>query len=272
MLIYSENRLVPTDVNMMTIRAKDNIGYFYIHRSLYDQAVVIDDIYASSPEQLRIALTGKSDKRDDIEEFENKAPKPLAILGNFLLLVEAPLETFEDMVGAIHVMSGPINLRNMLKVPFDMRNTPTFSLSIREEYQLAWDRFFQNTMPYSDDMFFQRAATPMNGTQTVTEPVDGELSNIGDDGVEYEDPLMALLMGCDDDIFDVEDTDESGNETEKSSTVEESSPAPVVEPVPVATSEPSPAPVVEPVHVASESKPTITPERAGIQALLDIDA
>lgn len=262
MLIYSEERLVPTDVNMMTIRAKDNVGYFYVHRSLYDQAVVIDDIYSDTPEMLRKQITGKEDSREDLAIYEEKAPKPLSILSAFLLLVEQPLENFEDMVGAIHVMSGPLHFRNMLKIPIEMRNTPSFSLSIREEYQLAWDRFFQNTMPYSDDMFFRRDTAPMNGTMTTTEPVEGELTNIGDDGVEYGDPLSALLLGAGDDIWDSLDEDEESTE-----------PAPAPAPIPAPA--PAPAPIPEPASApAPEPEPEPEPvveEHSGIAALLDID-
>ena len=44
MLIYSKNRYVPTDVNMMVIRGVEDDGYFYIHRYLYDQARAIQTL------------------------------------------------------------------------------------------------------------------------------------------------------------------------------------------------------------------------------------
>ena len=228
MIIYSENRYVPTDVNMMVIRGKDNEGFLYMHRSLYDQAVIIHDIYSEDFTQLAVALTGKPDMRDDVVMFMDKAPVPVNALGPFLLLIENELESFEDMVGALHVMSGPVNLRKMLKVPFDMRNTPSFSLSIKEEYQLAWDRFFQNAIPYSDDMFLGVGTRPMNGTNTITEPAQESLSNIGDDGVEYDDPLSALLFGCSSDIFDVPEEDEEDEQSSDSPSVNVTiQPAPV---------------------------------------------
>ena len=155
MLIYSETRYVPTDVNMLVIRGKDEVGYYYIHRSLYDQAVIINDIYGEDFTQLAMALTGKDELREDVELFLESVPSPMNALAPFLLLISKPLEELVDMIGAIHVMSGPVHLRKMLKVPFDMRNTPSFSLSIKEEYQLAWDRFFQNVIPYSDDMLLK---------------------------------------------------------------------------------------------------------------------
>lgn len=246
MLIYSEQRLVPTDVNMMVIAGMN--GFFYVHRALYDQAVILDDIYSEEHELLIKAITNSTESRADVDRFFTEVPRPLNIFAPFLLLVKEEIEDIVDMIGAIHAMSGPINLRKMLKVPFDMRNTPSFSLSIRDEYQLAWDRFFMNTMPYGQEIQSYAPTSnsaPMNGTNTVTEPVQGELSNIGDDGVEYDDPLEALLFGCSDDIFDVDDDDEDEDDTEaKSEDVipEQKAWSSPEEATPVSSPAPAPAP------------------------------
>lgn len=170
MLIYSEDRYVPTDINMMVIRGEKNTGYFYIHRLLYDQAVVLYDIYSEDIDFMVNSIIGTSDMRDDVAYFLDNVPAPLNIFAPFLLLVKEPLTELKDMVGAIHVMSMMINFRNMLKVPAEVRNnTPRFSLSIREEYELAWDRFFQTTLPYSVGMFQKsEGVTPMNGVATTT--------------------------------------------------------------------------------------------------------
>lgn len=216
MLIYSEQRLVPTDVNMLVIRGKEE-GYFYIHRSLYDQAVIINDIYKDTPELLRKAITGSEDTRGDVELFMSNAPSPINMLGPYLLLVKEQLEDFVDMVGAIHVMSGPINLRGMLRFPIEMRNNPSFSLSIKEEYELAWNRFFMTTMPFDEQQYVAPAIQPMNGTATVTVPTgEDELTNVGADGVEYADPLEALLFAPDEDIFKMPSTEEEEETTEQS--------------------------------------------------------
>ncbi|MCM1219028.1 MAG: hypothetical protein NC548_31485 [Lachnospiraceae bacterium] len=246
MLIYSENRLVPTDINMLVIGAK-NGGYFYIHRALYDQAVIINDIYKDNIPELLEAVSGKQETRDDVEYFMDNVPSPIHILGPFLLLVKEELQDFRDMVGAIHVMSGPLNLRGLLKYPFELRNQPSFSLSIREEYELAWDRFFQTTMPYgSQPTVVQQAVQPMNGTATTTVPTpEEELSNVGDDGVEYADELEALLFGSADDLFDMPsdfgEEEETNPEVEKK---EEVKPASIPSPASVVPEpEPEPAPV-----------------------------
>ena len=212
MLIYSKERLVPTDVNMMVLRSKNNEGFFYIHRALYDQAVVINDIYGEDPSNLILALTNKEESRADVDYFLENAPYPIHILGPFLLLVKEELTDFVDMIGAIHVMSGPLSLRGMLKIPYELRNmNPSFSLSIKEEYQLAWDRFFQNAMPYTDDMFHMHEATPMNGVQTTTveksvptyEEPEQEETGYEDIGIDAE--TMAFLMGDDDPFAELDE-------------------------------------------------------------------
>lgn len=263
MLIYSENRLVPTDVNMLVIRAKNNNGYFYIHRALYDQAVIIHDIYGDEPMMLVEALTGKSESRADADRVLSELPPPLNIFGPYLLLVKDGLTELEDMVGAIHVMSGPLHLRNMLKIPFEMRNTmPSFSLSIKDEYKLAWDRFFQTALPYTNDMFHSPVVTPMNGVQTTTVVNDmpshveeeKELTGYEDQGIDAD--VLAFLMGDDDPFAELDELDD----TEDTAAVEESS----VTPTPV-----TPSPVVqEPIP---EPEPEPEPKKlSGVDALINL--
>ena len=246
MLIYSKERLVPTDVNMMVIKDKSNEGYFYIHRALYDQAVIINDIYSDDFSMLIESLTNSKESRSDVDFFLENAPVPINALAPFLLLIKEELTEFVDMIGALHVMSGPLHFRNMLKIPFAMRNSmPSFSLSIREEYQLAWDRFMQNTMRYSDNMFHMPVNTPMNGVQTTTvvetEPEEQELTGYEDYGIDAD--TMAFLMRDDDPFaeLDEEDEDSSSEET----FVE---PEPVYEPEPIKEPEPEPEP--EPVKLS----------------------
>lgn len=248
MLIFSENRLVPTAVNMLTIKAKDNSGYFYIHRLLYDQAVIISDIYGDDYTALIKEITGSPISRDDADYFYETAPAPINILGAFLLLVNEEITDFVDMVGAIHVMSGPIHLRNMLKVPFVIRNTPiTFSLSIREEYQLAWDNFFQNTPLYDSSMFLAGSATPMNGVATNTyseesgdsEEEEKELTGYEEYGIGTDE--MSVLFG-DDDIFSDMDEELSGMDSNPFASLtnedEDTEEKPEPEPEPVMVEEP----------------------------------
>lgn len=170
MLIYSEKRYLPAEINMMTLRCLD--GFLYIHRSFYDQIVVIYDIYSEAKETLIEHLTGKTDSRADVDWFWDNMPTPVNAMGPFLLLVQKELDSFVDMIGALHVMSMPMNLRKMLQVPFEMRNTPSFSLTIKEEYQLSWENFFMlSTLYDSIDRFGasrqqQTSTAPAQQSQT----------------------------------------------------------------------------------------------------------
>lgn len=262
MLIYNETRFVPTEVNMLVIRGKDNHGFFYIHRALYDQAVILNDIYGEDINMLIKAITGSEESRPDVDLFLESIPTPINIFAPFLLMVTEELTELEDMIGAIHVMSGPINFRKMLKVSPEMRNTPTFSLSIREEYVLAWDRFLQTVLPYTPDMFLNKPEImPMNGVQTTTIPDENGLSNIGDDGVEYADPLEALLYGASDDIFDIDDDEIEGAQNEELITNASSISKEVVA-VPIIEKPVEPEVTVEPAP--EQKKPKLT----GLDALL----
>lgn len=258
MLIYSEDRLVPTDVNMMVIRGKNNIGFYYIHRSLYDQAVIINDIYEETPEMLIKAITGKEESRGDVDTFMAEVPPPLNIFGPFLLLITEELTELTDMVGAIHVMSGPLNLRKMLKIDFAMRNTPTFSLSVKEEYQVAWDRFFQTTMPYSMDMWRPATIAPMNGVQTETIPT-------GDTKTEEEewDELQEILFDCPEDFFDMDEDEEAAMDeaiAEKSEAIQEAKEKQIMDEIKV---EP------ELIGVQTEPEPEPEPQQlTGVEAIL----
>lgn len=259
MLIYSETRLVPTDVNMMVIRGKGNIGFFYIHRSLYDQAVIVNDIYEEEPKMLIKALTGKEDTRPDVEKFLEEVPAPLNIFGPYLLLITEEIEELEDMIGAIHVMSGPLNLRKMLKVPFEMRNTPKFSLSIKEEYQVAWDRFFQTAMPYSMDMWHPQSISPMNGVQTETIPTGEAKSE-----EEVMEELESVLFDCGDDFFDMDEEEEAALTAEivaQSPAAQEAEEKEITKSVEVQPKLFTPEPEPEPVEEAPK-------ELTGIEALI----
>lgn len=158
MLICSDSRVYPTNINIMTLQSRER-KYFYVHRSLYDQAVIIRDRYNGKEGELVDAL-GWTDKVPDcVAYFRLVVPEPLDILGFFLLLIRDCQQldddgcTIEDLCGAIHSMSTSTNFRNMLKFPKDVRSSISFSLTIKEEYELSWDRFFQESIPYDEDMF-----------------------------------------------------------------------------------------------------------------------
>lgn len=243
MLIYSEERYIATEVNMMLLRAKDNVGYFYVHRGLYDQAVILDDIYGETPEKLVEELCGETTMRADVAYVVENLPKPINILGCFLCLVAEELIDPIDMIGAIHVMSGPLNLRKVVQIPKEVRNSFTFSLTIKEEYELAWDRFFKEAIPFDRAFYTKQESRPMNGTNTVI--TDEDIENMSEEERdEYADQLIldALNDGSDFDDWDLDEDEDEEEEKEA---------APVT---PVTTPTPEPVAVAEPKPEAPKPK------------------
>lgn len=149
MLIASKTRYVPVAVNMMTLQGEDGT-YYYVHRSLYDRCIALRDTYHSIPKSLYISLGLKAEHPAVCDKFMESMPEPLDILGPYLALIADvdQLESIEDMCGALSVMSMQIDFRKMLKFPAELRSSIKFSLRIKEEYAVEWDRFFQETPTY----------------------------------------------------------------------------------------------------------------------------
>lgn len=161
MLYCNEERFVPTNINVMTIESNDGM-FYYVHRSLYDQAVIINDRYKGKENEL-MNLIGRYENDEPTEcvsFFHLVVPEPINILGYFLSLIdgyESMSQDIEVLCGAIHQMSAQISFRSMIGIPMELRAQVRFSLSIENEYKLSWDRFFQEALPYEEDMFLRRA-------------------------------------------------------------------------------------------------------------------
>lgn len=147
MLVVSNKRLVPVQINT-TILQGDDGNYYYLHRDLYDQLVILADSYDNGERlDLLIKTLVGEDKAlpENLQRFYDTVPLPLKLAAPFLLQVKGceDLDTIEDMCGALTVISMSVNLRRILKVDKSLRAAATFSLHVREEYRTHWDRFFQ---------------------------------------------------------------------------------------------------------------------------------
>lgn len=180
MLYCSKSRLVPTNINLMTLESKDEM-YYYVHRSLYDQAVILSDRYKDKEKEL-MDMIGTY-KSDDVPEcvsyFHLVVPEPLNILGYFLALVDQfdlLSADIEVLCGTIHQMSSAINFRKLISMPKEIRAQVQFSLNIQEEYQLSWDRFFQESLQYNPDMWLGAQQVQQIYVNNVAdeEPDEGE--------------------------------------------------------------------------------------------------
>lgn len=187
MIVFHEERIVPTDVNVLVFAGANSSGYFYVHRNLYDQAVVISHLYDEDITKLCEELGGSSEMRDDVEYFYQMTPSPIRALAPFLLLVKENVDNYVDMVGAIHVMSTQFDLLKMISVPESVRASLKFNLRITEEYQLAWDRFIGSSMTYSKPVLLPPYASQISLEGTPVSRGSG-YNDDDDDDEDLRDP------------------------------------------------------------------------------------
>lgn len=146
MIVLSEERYLPTMPGIVTLQDSDGV-YYYIHKTLYEQAVIIEDRYGESIETLQ-KLIGGHPEHVAIQKFVQYVPRPVGIMGYFLALLSEDLEDFEDAVGALDAISSAVNLRNLIKQPEAIRQTISFGMSVKNEYKDSWERFFQSCYAY----------------------------------------------------------------------------------------------------------------------------
>lgn len=130
----------------MVLSKDDN--YFYVHRDVYDKAVVLSDRY--EPEALLGALDATNNE-ETIDWLYSELPKPINILSTFLGLIQDGLEAdLEKCCGALHAITSVIDVREFVKQPKELRKSIEFSLSILEEYEMSWERFFLSSISYDE--------------------------------------------------------------------------------------------------------------------------
>ncbi|MFD0671949.1 hypothetical protein [Cohnella sp. GCM10027633] len=147
MIVASKERYLPTMVN--TIVLAQGEWYYYMHRDVYDQAVVLTDRYDGYESLAEAIGCARGDNGGAAKWFYDAAPKPLRVLAPFLNLVDGPLEEDVELCcGVLHVVTAMINVKGFPGKPPEVRKSVAFSLTIREEYEWAWERFFQSAIPY----------------------------------------------------------------------------------------------------------------------------
>lgn len=147
MLTISETRYVPVKPNYIVLQDAD--GYFYyINRTLYDEAIVLTDRYGQSISTLIKLIGGNSDFQC-VESFVVRAPKSISILGYFLALLSEDIEDdYTDVVGALDLITSNLDPRTFIKQPAEIRQSVNFGMSIRNEYMDSWEMFFDSCYEY----------------------------------------------------------------------------------------------------------------------------
>ena len=228
MLVRTQERVYPYGVNTIVLQDKDGY-YYYVHRSIYDDAVILQDRYKDDTERLLKVIGKGEDVSDDIKLFTSTVPTPLSILGYFLKLVSEPLEDVTDMCGALHVMSMGIGFRKFTQAMDTVKASINYSVSIKEEYSIYWERFMMECSRQPYISIAEREVTvqpqPQPQVQQVQQPQvlnegDYEMTTDGDPRTNpthefykfYQDyPDMPVYDNIDD-ILDWIMKDNSGEE------------------------------------------------------------
>lgn len=183
MIVVSEDRYVPINPEYMVLQDADGF-YYYVHRTFYEQSVIMEDRYGESTETLQKLIGGNSEF-EAIEIYRKYVPRPLNIMGYFLALLQNDITDFVDIVGAMDTIASAINLRNLIKQPASIRQQVSFGMSVENEYKDIWTLFFNTScIPYA------QLEGLLSGGSYVSTPVSsGYASTFTTDEAEEEDPL-----------------------------------------------------------------------------------
>ena len=172
-LTAPDNRLVTAQLNVITLKTTDD-SYVYVDRNTYESAVILNAKYRNRMSDLT-ALIGTVRHPKAVEKFYAAMPEPIRILAPFLNTVESEdLDTdeLEVLVGCMHVLSRATDFLNMLRLPEEVRRTVTFSDHIKVEYELSWEQFTNECVPYEKihDVFAYNGKLSTHKAEEVKAP------------------------------------------------------------------------------------------------------
>lgn len=201
MIIYTntDERLVPAQLNMITLQV-DKGGYIYIDRVTYVQAAILMDKYMDDWDGL-CSMVNSTSHTAEVNFLKETLPEPLNYLAPFISLIDEKKEfdgTLEQLVGCLHVISKNINFDKILRIPAEIRRSVSFSGHITAEYELQWDEFKNECIPYASlaDIFTGKGTSsskprvsskPRNAepvTITLANPDDAALSDMSQEEIE----------------------------------------------------------------------------------------
>ncbi|GKX28653.1 hypothetical protein SH1V18_11330 [Vallitalea longa] len=163
MLVTSKKRYLPTTINTLVLIKNDY--FFYIHRDVYDKAIMLTDRYTLDE---LVENIQPQNNLSAINYYYENSPSPINILAPFLGLVDKGLPNdIETLTGAIHVITAAIDVKAYTLIESDLRKTLEFSLYIKEEYEMAWERFFMTSIPYDERNTIANTQQQMIDTQTL---------------------------------------------------------------------------------------------------------
>ncbi|WP_105614113.1 hypothetical protein [Vallitalea okinawensis] len=186
MLVMSLERYLPTTVNTIVLQ-EDNI-YFYMHRSIYDKALILADQHTL---ESLITLVDPKSNHETIQWFYEKAPQPLNILAPYIGLVEGDIHRdMEECCGVLHAICAALDIRRLITQPKELRQCISFSLSVKEEYQMAWEVFFMTAIPYAKRSMLIQQANPLSKPSVVYEGLNQQEIPRNSDWVEMSQGVI----------------------------------------------------------------------------------
>lgn len=197
MLVLSEERVVPSQPNVLTLATNDG-RYLYVHCKVYGDAAIIADKFGRSPEALASAINdGVTEVPAIVTEVYDLLPHPVNILAYYLLLIKTinvDELSVEDAIGALHAISNCLDFRLFPTLLAETRKNVRFTMMLVDEYKLAYDQFFQTAIP------FERLTTaPVASRGPLAEEEVSPSSEDEEEVVEYEDEedeIAAMLAAA----------------------------------------------------------------------------
>lgn len=185
MLILSKEHLYSSLPNMITLQC-DNGSFILANRNFYDAALILSDKYANRYDAYALEVGGNQNL-PAIKEFYETAPEPINFLAPFLGLINVDKANalsgdFEAQVGALCVIGMQLDMRNLLRMRREIRQSVNFSMSITEEYKKMWEQFESSCFKFSEIGTHPSYASP-----TSISPSNSEVTTYEEEDDEEED-------------------------------------------------------------------------------------
>lgn len=241
MLVLSNERVVPSQPNVLTLTTNDG-RYLYVHCKVYGDAAIIADKFGRSKEALISVISeGATEVPAIITEVYELLPHPVNILAYYLLLIKTiNVEelTVEEAIGALHAISNCLDFRLFPTLLAETRKNVRFTMMLVDEYKLSYDQFFQTAIPFerlTTTVSSSRGPLAEEGVSPASDDTEEE-----EEEVEYEDEedeIAAMLAEME--AMEVPSfVPMEPVEDEK----KEEAPVPAAAPTPAPAPEPAPAP------------------------------
>lgn len=145
MIYYSEKPIKTWQPNLIMLDLEDDLGYIYVTRNTYDQAVLIADRFNHDAELVTKKLGGVRNQEDTSSYMVAVLPDPINILTPFYHLIDNSVkidpENTRQAIGVLSYISMSVDFNMMLKVPPEVRANLVFTKSILLDYQRHFEDF-----------------------------------------------------------------------------------------------------------------------------------